>query len=192
MKLSKLIWCLFGWKYTDYKDRESEFASVTSSLHHHFVSNRGLDLSVSLVFLFFSFFFYALYPAFISLHAKDARLLVNERTVNYPREKEREREHLMFQRVKTIGSRNLFRYWKDDCHFAWGVLVTRSVQLNKKHIKYVIFKLIKKSLLLHYFHIRGNHKWILRFLWKWLLSLECLSVYRKPDQFNILIESAHN
>lgn len=52
----------------------------------------------------FFFLFRALYPALVSLHAKDARLLVNGRTVNYPGEKEREREHLMFQRVKTIGS----------------------------------------------------------------------------------------
>jgi len=98
----------------------------------------------------------------------------------------------MFQRVKTIESRNLFCYWKDDCHFARGVLVVRSIQLNKKYIKYAIFKLIKKSLLLHYFHIREIINGFYVFFRKRLLSLECLSVYRKPDQFNILIESAHN
>lgn len=116
---------------------------------------------------FFFLFFppRALYPILVSLHAKDARLLVSECTVNYPEEKEREKKHLMFQSVKMIGSEwNVLCYWKDDC-----AKYSRGLFDKFEHIKYIIFRLIKKLCITFFLN---NCNWILYFLLKRLSFLE--------------------
>jgi len=137
---------LFGWKYTDYEDHESGFASTTRSLHRRFVPGGAWICRFPLLSpLFLSFSRSLSCPRFVACErCTAARQRTHRKLSKKERKREREREHLMFQRVKTVGSRFWLRYWKDDCHFARDDLVICPIHLRNNIRNSWILKSIEK------------------------------------------------